>query len=85
MRTEDPATGPLIDALQAALVERQTLLAGPNTPAGQDRSDALKLRIDALLDRLARVHPPTALKDQTAAPGEFDRFLHGGGAQRLAG
>ena len=80
-----PGPGCTVGALEAALLERQTLLTGPNTPAARDRIDALGLRIDALLDRRARVHPPAALQDQTAAPGEFDRFLDRGAPQRRAG
>ncbi len=75
----------LLLQIQAALVERQTLLTGADTPAAQDRADALGLRLAALLDRLARVHPPAVLGDETTVPGEFDRFLERGGAERRAG
>ena len=85
MRTEDRAIGPLIDALQAALVERQALLAGPDTLRAWRRTAALDVLIAGLLEQLAAVQPPTALlENEAAAPGEFDCFLNGGYAQRRA-
>ena len=71
--------------IEAALLERQTLLAGRDTPAARDRIDALGLRVAALLEQIARVQPPAALDLDDEAPGEFDRFLDRGGAERRAG
>jgi hypothetical protein len=80
------STGPLIDALQAVLAERQAVLTGPDTRAARDRGAALGLRAAGLLRQIERLYPPGgALEDQAAAPGEFDRFLNHGGAERLAG
>jgi hypothetical protein len=74
-----------VTALEAALGERQLLLEA-DTPLGRSRATALGLRIAALLDQLSRLSPPQGtLEDEAAAPGEFDRFLGSGDAERLAG
>ncbi|CAA9233755.1 MAG: hypothetical protein AVDCRST_MAG77-1131 [uncultured Chloroflexi bacterium] len=90
MQCDEPHPGvrDLLLRIEAALTERRELLAGPD--AGDERVrdyvDALCLRITWLLDRLAQLYPPAAaLKDQAAVPGEFDRFLDRGDAQRRAG
>jgi hypothetical protein len=90
-------SGPLPQApralaqIEAALLERQALLLGPDTPAARDRIDALGLRVAALLEQIEAAHPPRgdralrALEDEAAPPGAFDRFLGRGGAERRAG
>jgi len=85
MATRDKSTSPIMMVLQAALVERQILLAGPDTLQTVRRVAALGLHIAELLDQLAAVHPPRgSLKDQASVPGEFASFLSGNHAKRLA-
>ncbi len=85
MEIRQPATGPLIHALQATLGERQALLAKPDTFGAWRRTAALDVRIAGLLEQLAAVQPPAALLEDHAAAGEFDGFLNRGYAQRHAG
>ncbi len=81
-----PGVRDLLTRVEAALVERQTLLAGPDTPLVRARIDALDLRVTELLAQIATVQPPErTLDDQAAAPGEFDRFLKRGHSKRGAG
>ncbi len=78
-------TRSIIDTLQAALVERQTLLTEPETDQMVRRADVLGLHMTELLGQLETVYPPQrSLGDQESMPGEFDRFLDGGHSQRLA-
>ncbi len=75
----------LVAELEAAMRERQLLLAGRDAPAVRPRIDALGWRVAELLDQIAAVYPPAALDVQAVVSGEFDRFLDRGGAQRRAG
>ena len=56
-----PGVRDLLTRVEAALAERQTLLAGPDTPAAQARIDTLRMRLAALLEQFMRVHPPAAV------------------------
>jgi hypothetical protein len=81
-----PTDPRLVREIQTALLERQALLAGPDTPQARARIDALGLRVAELLEQIAGVQPPEAvLDDQASAPGEFDRFLGRGDPERRAG
>ncbi|CAA9236158.1 MAG: hypothetical protein AVDCRST_MAG77-1473 [uncultured Chloroflexi bacterium] len=75
----------LLLQIQATLVERQTLLTGADTPAAQDRVNALGLSLAQLMDQVVEVRPPAALLENKAtALGEFDRFLNRSYTQRRA-
>jgi hypothetical protein len=83
-----PGVRDLRTRIEAALLERQALLAWPDADAPQVRDyiEALGLRITWMLEQVARLSPPLgALDDQAALPGKFDRFLNGRHAERRAG
>ena len=85
METRLLAVRPVITALQAALGERQALLAKPDTFGAWRRTAALDVLIAGVLEQLAALQPPAAVLDnQAAAAGEFDRFLNRGYAERRA-
>ncbi|CAA9271811.1 MAG: hypothetical protein AVDCRST_MAG77-3210 [uncultured Chloroflexi bacterium] len=85
METRQAAVGPVITALQAALGERQALLAVPDTFGAWRRTAALDVLIAGLLEQLAAIEPPAALlEDQAAALRAVDRLLNRGHAQRHA-
>ena len=85
-RRTAPALRGLLAKLEAALGERQVLLARPDTPAAQARIDALELRLEELMDQLTAAHPPASmLEDEAVVPGEFDRFVGRGDPERRAG
>ncbi len=71
----------LLLQIQAALVERQTLLSGADTPAAQDRVNALGHDLAQLMDQVVEIRPPAAPLDEQPASGEFDRFLNRGDAE----
>ncbi len=52
----------LIAGIEAALVDRQALLLGPDAgaPWARERIDSLGARIAALLERLTALYPPGA-------------------------
>ncbi len=75
----------LLTRVQAALSERQALLAGPDTPLVRSRIDALDLRVTELLAQIATIQPPEGtLDDQAAVPGEFDSILGRGHSKQRA-
>ena len=87
----DGAAGTLAE-MEEALLERQALLAGPDTPESWRRIAALSLRVAELLEHLAGVGPadgaarrPQRLDDESAAPSELDRFRDRRDAERRAG
>jgi hypothetical protein len=86
-----PDVPTLVEALQAALAERQALLARPDMHQVDCALTALGQRVRYLLDRLEALVPPAAegtplvaLEGEDTVPGVFDSFVDRDGPQRRA-